>query len=255
MQSQSQSSVINIPRGRTLTAPMPSMATVARPAATTAAKPSTIPTSLPKSTQVTKPAAEVKRGPMSPSAKRSETEAKEACKRCNRDFYVSTLQKHDGYCGTCVNHKDKAYVPTAERQKAQGPKGNCLRCTRECYEETLAKHEGYCGICINHRDKPYNPKPKRAAPPKEACPGCGTDYTRRTLKNNNGICARCAKKEEAGEELPAQAAKSTSQSTTGRKVGKKDPCPICQDEFSPTTLKKYGGVCRKCANEGAQADA
>ena len=247
MQSQSQSSVLNIPRSRNQASGQAPLNTTRAPM-------------MPVASQVIKPTTEVKRtskGPMSPSSKRSETEAKEACKRCSRDFYVSTLQKNDGYCGTCANHKDKPYVPTAERQKAQGPKGNCLRCTRECYEETLAKHDGYCGICINHKDKPYNPKPKRAAAPKEPCSGCGTEYTRRTLKNNNGICARCAKREEAGEPLPTKSArtKATSTSTTGRKVGKKVPCPQCQAEFAPTTLKKYDGVCRACASDGAQTDA
>ena len=106
---------------------------------------------------------------------------KDKCAKCEKDFLVSTLEKHDGYCGRCVKKDDKEPKSSKLAEKV-----NCPSCNVEYTQRTLDKHKGVCGKCAASSNEK-----EVVAAEKVSCIKCQKDTNEKTAKKYSGFCHPC----------------------------------------------------------------
>ena len=172
-------------------------------------------------------------------------EIKEKCGKCKRDCYISILKRNAGICGLCTPKPQKISPKPQVQKLSFKPIIQLDKSGKQEVDDPSSPKTATAAAALNK-----NNGDKITKSNKVECPSCKVKFTEQTLKRNGGTCGKCAKSKQDGTKGATGATGATGANTSPvRKTSPKSPCPQCGTEYSPVTLKKYGGLCRACHNK------
>ena len=163
--------------------------------------------------------------------------------------FLNTNNKFPSECSKDKNVKSLGYwIMTQKRNKKKD----------KLLEERIEKLELLDGWKWS-KDGNISPNSIKEETPKSRsprinCDRCKKEFTERTLKKYGGICGKCDKERNSSKMEIGEIKKAKEEIGLKEKEKSKMRCNKCKKEFTERTLKKYGGICGKCNNNGTEEE-